>query len=320
MHIKQNSLDDLLMSLFKRLLKSRNRIKPSKGPAREIVGVTLELTAPRARLSRSEKRGIFFGALGEFMWYMSGSNLIEFIEHYIPNYRQFSDDGITANGAYGPRIFSQRGQDQISQLCEILRKKPDTRQAVLQILNAEDVNSGTRDVPCTCTLQFFPRGNTLSLMTHMRSNDAYMGLPHDIFAFTMLHELIARETGYVVGTYHHSVGSMHLYEQDVKEAQIFLKEGWQEHLPMPPMPEAPQWENLKKVLAYEEQIRTSKDIPTDLSHLPPYWADITRLLAFYSLTSQHGTPTLRNRRMMASILRSLESDCGSARNNDPLTA
>lgn len=49
------------------------------------------------------------------------------------------------------------------------------------------------------------------MMVHMRSNDVYLGLPHDIFAFTMLQEIAAREIGVGLGSYLHSVGSMHLY-------------------------------------------------------------------------------------------------------------
>lgn len=308
MKIKQNSLDDIMMSLFKKLLNSKNRITPSKGAAKEIIGVNLELRSPRSRLSRSEKRGILFSALGEFLWYMAGSDKISVIEYYIPIYPEFSDDGLTANGAYGPRLYSQRGYNQLDRICELIKDKPDTRQAVIQLLNTEDIYAGTKDVPCTCTLQFFPRGNTLHLMCHMRSNDAYKGLPHDIFAFTMLHEFVARETGLVLGTYHHSVGSMHLYEEDFDGARTFLSEGWQENLPMPPMPDGPQHLHLNTVLEHERTIRTANQIPKDLSHLPPYWADLTRLLAFYSLTSESRSPTVKERRQMASILHSLDSD------------
>lgn len=37
----------------------------------------------------------------------------------------------------------------------------------------------------------------------MRSNDAYLGFPHDVFFFTMIQELVARSLGIRVGDYHH---------------------------------------------------------------------------------------------------------------------
>ena len=43
------------------------------------------------------------------------------------------------------------------------------------------------------------------MLTYMRSNDAYWGLPHDVFAFTMLQEILARSLTLELGTYKHAV-------------------------------------------------------------------------------------------------------------------
>ena len=67
-------------------------------------------------------------------------------------------------------------------------------------------------------------------------NDAYIGLAHDIFAFTMLQELMARSLGVDVGPYRHSIGSLHLYDSHRAAARAYLREGWQETVSMPPMP------------------------------------------------------------------------------------
>ena len=65
------------------------------------------------------------------------------------------------------------------------------------------------------------------LSRHMRSNDVFRGLPHDLFCFTMLQELIARSVGVELGSYHHMVGSLHMYEEDAKQLEEFIAEGWQ---------------------------------------------------------------------------------------------
>ena len=61
-------------------------------------------------------------------------------------------------------------------------------------------------------MQFIVRCEELHLFVCMRSNDAFMGLPHDVFAFTMLQELVARLIGCELGHYHHFVSSLHLYK------------------------------------------------------------------------------------------------------------
>src|SRR5262245_25409942 len=73
------TLDDMMRSVFMELLSSGDRIHPTKGPATELAGVLLEITSPRARLSRTETRGKPFSCLGELCWYLAGTNKLEFI-------------------------------------------------------------------------------------------------------------------------------------------------------------------------------------------------------------------------------------------------
>src|ERR1043165_8344585 len=107
------------------------------------------------------------------------------------------------------------GIDQIAQVRKLLSdpERSPSRKAVIQLFNAEDISEDHEDVPCTCTLQFLLRKAGLDLFVSMRSNDAYRGLPHDVFAFTMLQEILARDLGKPVGRYKHAAGSLHLYER-----------------------------------------------------------------------------------------------------------
>jgi thymidylate synthase len=90
-YLAADSLDDLLFKVYKQILARGTPIQPSKGPAREISGTLLKLSAPRVRLSRSESRGRLFSCLGELLWILAGSNRLDFIQHYIPSYHEFSD-------------------------------------------------------------------------------------------------------------------------------------------------------------------------------------------------------------------------------------
>lgn len=102
MYVRADSLDDLLAKVYRQILARGTRIKPTKGPAREIYGVLLKLSAPRLRLSRTESRGILFSCLGELLWILAGSNALDFIEHYISEYKKSSDDELTIHGADRP--------------------------------------------------------------------------------------------------------------------------------------------------------------------------------------------------------------------------
>lgn len=284
MYISADTLDDLLRAVLRKLLRTAHHIRATKGSNTELSGVLLELKNPIARLSRTETKGTVFSCLGELLWYLSATDSLAFIARYVPAYRQFSDDKRTLYGAYGPRLFRMRGINQIRNVINLLKKRPHSRQAVIQLFNAEDIVKKRKDVPCTCTIQFMVRRGRLNVLTNMRSNDVFLGLPHDIFAFTFLQEIVARSLGVKLGSYKHAVGSLHLYDKNRKKAQSFLAEGWQSTIPMPRMPTGDPWSNIKKLLSAERRIRDGKI--TDISSLQSYWADLIRLLQIFQNTGR----------------------------------
>ncbi|MFG6736465.1 thymidylate synthase [Burkholderia pseudomallei] len=286
MYLTAETIDDLLRKVYGRLLRKRGsgEINPTKGPATEINGALLLLKNPRARLSQSERKNTLFSCLGEFLWYLAGSDKLDFIQYYISRYKDFSDDGTTVFGAYGPRLFGPTsGTDQVQNVIRTLRASAPSRRAVIQLFHGDDLAanlvSRREDLPCTCTLQFTIRNHQLHAMVMMRSNDAFMGLPHDIFAFTMLQELIARSLGVEIGQYKHAVGSLHLYANNTQTVHDYLAEGFQESVSMPPMPTGDPWSAVTKLLTAERTIRRGKQ-PT-LGDLAPYWADLVRLLQVF---------------------------------------
>jgi len=53
----------------------------------------------------------------------------------------------------------------------------------------------------------------------MRSNDAWLGLPYDVFCFTTLQKIVAAALGIECDWYQHQVGSMHLYGRNVRKTR-----------------------------------------------------------------------------------------------------
>jgi thymidylate synthase len=287
MHISADTFDDLLRDVLKRLVRKASSIRVTRGDTTEIAGVLLELSNPLARLSRTENKRVLFSGLGELLWYLAGSKEVQFIQYYVSRYAKESEDGKTIYGAYGPRLVRPRGRDQITNVLKLLKARPNTRRAVIQLFDAADLAVHHTDVPCTCTLQFLIRNGRLHLLTSMRSNDAYIGLPHDVFAFTMLQEIMARSLHVEVGSYKHVVGSLHLYGHDSKAARAYLKEGWQETVAMPRMPSTDPWPSIAEVVKDEKAIRLHGSRRRRSAPLEPYWMDIVRLLLVFKALKGH---------------------------------
>lgn len=285
MNFEAETIDDLMYDILEELIKRPFDVIPTKGASSEIFGAMLQLNNPRARLSRTETRGKTFSALGEFLWYLSKSNDLDFIMYYIVRYKNYSDDGKIVYGGYGPRLFNMRGKhNQINQVIELLKEKSTTRQAVIQLFDAEDLVKKHKDIPCTCNLQFILRNNKLNMIVFMRSNDAYLGLPHDIFCFTMIQEIVARSLNVELGIYKHAVGSLHLYEVNIKDAQQYIDEGCQPtKFPMPLMPLGNPWDSIEKLMRFEKEIRSDFTIAVESLELDNYWLDFAYLLKILSL-------------------------------------
>ena len=281
--IASPTLDGLLREVLGRLLSQSDSVTAHKGSFKEVIGAYLHLSNPRARLSRTEAKGKVYSALGEFLWYLSGDTLLEFIDYYVPGrFQQESDDGIRVRGGYGDRLRSWRDLDQLDNVIRML-KDPEgvtTRRAVIQLFDATDISERFASIPCTCTLQFLARDGLLHLFVAMRSNDAYVGLPHDIFAFTMLQELVARTVGLELGDYKHCAGSLHLYNNNIEHARSYIEEGWQDPTQMPAMPVGDPWESVKWLQGIERTVRLkTAPLPVigDFS-VDEYWKDLARLL------------------------------------------
>lgn len=187
---------------------------------KESLGVQFKIKDARNRLPYVEARKFSMSYLvAETIWYMSGNNSTEWISRYAPFWRNITDDGSTANSAYGARIFKphERASEKIVQwdyVKEELRRDPDSRRAVIHIRSAHDSLHESKDVPCTLSLQFFIRGDALHLHVSMRSSDIILGLAYDVPAFTIMQEVMANELGVELGEYVHTSNSLHCYQRD----------------------------------------------------------------------------------------------------------
>jgi len=218
---------DTIFNQSLQLLRDEPSTSSRNGQMRQMVGCQIKLYNPAACvLQNTTRRANPSYAAGELLWYLRQSKSLEIIKHYTKNYGRFSDDGLTLNGAYGHRlgeIARSRGHEHfipfiISWLC----RDVDTRRLFLPIYQPQDVDLQSLDIPCTTGLQFVINNGKLDLVVNMRSNDVWLGLPYDIFCFCAIQCLVAFYGGFKLGTYTHSVGSLHLYDRNFDAAKEAL--------------------------------------------------------------------------------------------------
>jgi len=203
-----------------------NDVTPRGQLTKEVLQQTsvIDMRRPVVTLPERKLSTKFLG--GEAYWILSGDNRVETIAPYNKNIVNYSDDGVTFFGAYGPRILSQ-----LDYVIDKLKSDADTRQAVLTIWRENPPE--TKDVPCTVAVHFMIRDHKLNCHVYMRSNDLWLGFPYDVFNFSMLSHLVCCklnafvvENGGVIiepGMLYHTASSRHIYEQHFEQVEQLIK-------------------------------------------------------------------------------------------------
>ena len=224
---------------------------PRGQKVKEILGASFTILNPRDRIPYvvGRKFSVTY-MVAELLWYLSGNNETDWISKYSAFWKNISDDGKTANSAYGARLFQRHpkiAQGRLNQweyIIEELTRDPDSRRAVMHLRVPDDSVDAKLDVPCTLALQFFIRDGKLHQVANMRSSDVIFGIAYDIPAFTLFQELLANELGVEVGTYTHTSNSLHIYEKHFDMAETILQSSnvsksqfklWKHNGPMPPI-------------------------------------------------------------------------------------
>lgn len=197
--------------------------QPSRnGPTREILHAMMVVESPRERWVWSRKPSMNPAfALAEVIWILGGRRDAKPLNFFNPALPKYAGYGETYHGAYGNRLRRGYGLDQLTRAAAILRNNPDSRQVVLQIwdprqdLPTSDGSPASADVPCNVTSLLKIREGHLHWTQVLRSNDLFLGVPHNFVQFTYLQEVLAGWIGVEVGPYVHISDSLHVYERDL---------------------------------------------------------------------------------------------------------
>lgn len=172
------------LSMTRELLERGQKSSPRGMDTVELLGYQSVIDMRRPVVEFPERKLGKSFLPGEAWWILTGRNDVASIRKYTKAIEQFSDNGIDFFGAYGPKIY-----DQLGYIIRTLESDPQSRQAVIDIWRPNPPR--TKDVPCTLSAQFLIRNKQIHCNMTMRSSDAWLGWPYDVFNFSMLSLYIA---------------------------------------------------------------------------------------------------------------------------------
>jgi thymidylate synthase len=262
----------------------------------EILDFHITIDNPLDRiLTNPTRRFNAIEAVARLVWMLGANNRLADIAFYQPKAQAYSDNLLSLPGSnYGQRILEARpGLNQVEGVIGVLQREIGSRRGAIVIWNPEDAVRVSNDIPCAFGLFFHQRGEYLVCTTLMRSNNAFLLLPYNLFEFSILGEMVATTLGLKLGPYIHIAASMHIFDDQRERAYKAIEDveapvSIQVRLVMPPMPGDPKpFEQGQELARLEAQLRHDYALQTPGTlrrrgeKLHEYWR------AFYHVLLSH---------------------------------
>jgi thymidylate synthase len=195
----------------------------SEGPATPDSGFPL-ITTKKLHL-----RSI----IHELLWFLRGETNVKPLQAAgVSIWNEWAD----AEGELGP-VYGRQWRawptpdggeiDQIAKLVDGLKGDPRSRRHLVCAWNVGEIGRMALP-PCHCLFQFDVAPaedggpDRLSCQLYQRSADVFLGVPFNIASYALLTMMLARECGYRLGSFVHTLGDAHLYLNHLDQARLQL--------------------------------------------------------------------------------------------------
>jgi len=218
-------------------------VKSRAGNVKKSFGYQMRFDLQKGFPAITTKKLAWKGIISELLWFLEGSNderrLAEILYEdkrenlkdkktiwtqnaeadYWRGKAQFDGD---VGRIYGVQWRDFKGIDQVEILIEGLKNNPHNRRHILSAWNPPELDQMSLP-PCHALSQFYVSKNKLSCQLYQRSCDMFLGVPFNIGSYSLLVHILAKECGYEVGEFVHSLGDFHIYEEHFEQVKIQLE-------------------------------------------------------------------------------------------------
>lgn len=171
----------------------------------------------------------------ELLWFLKGeTNTAYLTDNGVKIWNEWADEQGELGPVYGYQWRNWptpdgRHIDQIKEVIQLLKDKPNSRRIIVSAWNAadlpdesvspqENVRQGRMALaPCHAFFQFYVAEGKLSCQLYQRSADIFLGVPFNIASYALLTMMVAQVVGLEPGDFVHTLGDAHLYSNHLEQ-------------------------------------------------------------------------------------------------------
>jgi len=160
----------------------------------------------------------------ELLWFLRGDTNVKWLQQRgVSIWDEWADENGELGPVYGYQWRHWRAPgggevDQIANVIESIRKKPDSRRHLVSAWNPADVDRMALP-PCHALFQFYVANGRLSCQMYQRSADLFLGVPFNIASYALLTLMVAQVTGLKPAEFVLTLGDAHLYLNHLEQAR-----------------------------------------------------------------------------------------------------
>ncbi len=178
---------------------------------------------PLVTTKRLHLRSIIY----ELLWFLKGETNIKYLnDNGVTIWNEWADEKGELGPVYGSQWRSWPAPDgshidQIKQVLEQIKSKPDSRRHIVTAWNPAEVDKMALP-PCHALFQFYVAEGKLSCQLYQRSADYFLGVPFNIASYALLTHMVAQQCNLEPGDFVWTGGDVHLYINHLEQVNIQL--------------------------------------------------------------------------------------------------
>ena len=161
----------------------------------------------------------------ELLWFIKGDTNVKYLqENGVRIWNEWADENGDLGPVYGTqwrKWESKDGEviDQLQQAIEAIKTNPNSRRIIVSAWNVGELEEMAL-MPCHAFFQFHVAQGKLNCQLYQRSADVSLGVPFNIASYALLTHMMAQVCGLKAGTFVHTLGDAHLYNNHLEQAAL----------------------------------------------------------------------------------------------------